>query len=71
MEWWYQHMFAMLVGGIAAHTAFATFFIASLLDVSLPGIWQIAPWILPTIVGVPAMLLWIRAYERKFEPAAA
>jgi len=50
-----------------ALTAFGVFFVGQLLGVRLPGAWQMAPWILPTIVGVPAMVLWIRAYERKFE----
>jgi hypothetical protein len=67
MEWWYEHMLAMLAGGIAAHTAFGVFFVVQLLGVRLPGAWQMAPWLLPTIIGVPAMVLWVRAYEHKFE----
>lgn len=66
MRWWYEHMIAMLAGGIAAHTAGAVFVISGMLEIRLPGAWQMVPWILPTIIGVPAIILWTRKWQSHF-----
>ncbi len=64
--WMYEHIGAMLGSGIAFHTAFAVFGSAQLFAIDLAGWLQVVPWIAPTIIGVPAILLWTRHYQRKF-----
>jgi hypothetical protein len=67
MSWWYEHMRAMLGGGIAFHTAFLVIGAGRLLAAYLTGWLAIVPWVLPAIVGIPATHLWIGYYRRKFE----
>ena len=73
MAWWYEHMGAMMAGGIAFHTAFLVLGAGRLLGIELTGTAAIVPWVLPTVVGLPATALWVRHYRRKFRedrPAA-
>lgn len=69
MAWWYKHMECMLGAGIGFHVAFFVFGTARLLKIPLEGVWQLVPWLAPFAIGVPAMTIWIRYYERKFEGA--
>ncbi|HWL92228.1 MAG TPA: hypothetical protein VNT79_01725, partial [Phycisphaerae bacterium] len=71
MAWWYRHMECMLGAGIGFHAAFFVFGASRLLKLHLQGVWQLLPWLLPFAIGVPAMMIWIRHYERKFEGAAS
>ena len=66
MAWWYEHMGSMLGGGIAFHTAFLVLGAGRLLGISLDGPWAVVPWILPTLVGIPASAIWTGYYRRKF-----
>lgn len=66
MEWFFEHLVAIFGAGIAFHTAFAVFGATRLFEFRLPGAWQVLPWILPTIVGLPAIALSTRHYRRKF-----
>lgn len=66
MGWLYSHLGSMLGGGIAFHTAFAVFGVQRLIAYELPGPLTILPWLLPTIIGVPAIIVWSRHYRRKF-----
>lgn len=66
MAHWYEHMGAMIGGGIAFHTAFAVFGIQRFIDYSLEGLLGLMPWILPTLIGVPATMIWVRHYRKKF-----
>jgi len=66
MGWWYLHMENMLGAGIAFHTAFFVLGINSIVDLPLRGAWQLLPWVLPTIIGVPLIHMWIRSYKRRF-----
>jgi hypothetical protein len=66
--WLYEHLGAMLGAGIAFHTAFAVFGVNQLLDFQLPGLLALIPWLLPTALGIPAIVLWTRHYRR--HPAA-
>lgn len=66
MAWWYEHMGSMLGGGIAFHTAFFVLGAGRLLGISMDGAWAALPWLLPTIVGVPASAIWTAYYRRKF-----
>ena len=61
---------SMLGGGIAFHTAFAVFGAQRLWAYELAGPLAVVPWLLPTAVGIPAIIVWTRYYRRKFEPAA-
>ncbi|MBW3660379.1 MAG: hypothetical protein KY397_01940 [Gemmatimonadetes bacterium] len=70
MPHWYQHIGGMLGGGIAFHTAFAVFGASRLFDYSLEGTWAIVPWILPSVIGIPAIALWQRHYRAKYEADA-
>ena len=64
--WFYEHMGAMIGSGIAFHTAFAVFGSSRIFDYDLAGTWAVVPWVLPAAIGVPASILWDRAYRRKF-----
>ncbi|MEM7586580.1 MAG: hypothetical protein AAF560_24540, partial [Acidobacteriota bacterium] len=64
--WFYQHLGATLGAGIAFHTAFAVFGASRLFDLNLSGVVSVLPWILPTAIGLPGILLWKRHYRRKF-----
>ncbi len=64
--WWYEHLGAMLGAGIAFHTAFAVFGASRLFDIGLTGWVAVVPWVLPTIIGLPATFLWTRYYQKKF-----
>ena len=71
MAWFYSHLGSMLGGGIAFHTAFIVFGAQRLWAYEIAGPLAVLPWILPTLVGVPAIVVWTRYYRRKFAPAAA
>jgi hypothetical protein len=64
MAWWYEHMGSMLGGGIAFHTAFLVLGLQRV--VQLDGALAVVPWLLPTVVGIPASEIWTRYYKRKF-----
>ena len=70
MGWFYGHLGSMLGGGIAFHTAFAVFGAQRLWAYELAGPLAVVPWILPTVIGIPAIIVWTRHYRRKFEPPA-
>lgn len=71
MAWWYEHMNAMLAGGIAYHTAFLVLGAGRLFNVQLDGAWAVVPWLLPTIIGVPASVIWTNYYRRRFKETSA
>jgi hypothetical protein len=64
--WMYEHLGAMLGAGIAFHTAFGVFGSSRLFDFELTGWISVIPWIAPTVVGIPAIVLWTRHYRQKF-----
>lgn len=63
LEWKYQHMGSMLGAGIAAHTAFLVFGAGRFVDSALGS--SVLVWLLPTLIGVPATIIWTRYYRRK------
>ena len=67
MTWWYEHMSSMLGGGVAFHTAFLVLGAGRLLGVTLDGPIAIVPWLLPTVIGIPATSIWVGYYRRKFK----
>jgi hypothetical protein len=64
--WFYEHMNGLIVAGIAFHTAFAVFGVGQLINLGLEGWLAVIPWIAPTLIGVPAGIIWTRYYQRKF-----
>ena len=66
MAWWYEHMGSMLGGGIAFHTAFLVIGAGRLLGTQLTGFAAVVPWILPSLIGIPATMVWVGYYRRKF-----
>ena len=65
-QWMYEHLGAMLGSGIAFHTAFAVFGVTRLFDIGLVGWVAIIPWVAPAAIGIPAITLFTRHYQRKF-----
>ena len=67
MAWWYTHMEGMIGSGIAFHTAFLVFGGQRLFGGALmQGTWSFLPWILPSLLGFPALHVWTRYYKRRF-----
>ena len=62
MFWWYAHLSGMIGSYIAAWTAFSVVTIGPLLH----GAWWI--WIVPTAIGVPAIVMTRAYYHKKFTP---
>lgn len=62
MFWWFGHLQGMIGSYIAALTAFS----AVNLGHWFGAAWWV--WLWPTIVGVPAIVLWTRYYKKKFAP---
>ena len=60
MFWWYEHLTGMMASYIAAWTAFSVTTIGRFVH----GGWLI--WILPTVIGSPAIALTTAYYKRKF-----
>ena len=71
MGWFYSHLGSVLGGGIAFHTAFIVFGAQQLWAYELAGALAVVPWILPTVIGIPAIVVWTRHYRRKFDPTAS
>lgn len=66
MAWWYEHMAAMIGGGIAFHTAFLVLGASRLTGIQFSGPAGWIPWVVPSLVGIPATIVWVRHYRRKF-----
>jgi len=62
MHWWFEHMADMLGTGIAALTAFA---VVNSPRLGLPS-FSLLVWLGPSLVGVPAIVVWSRHYRRRF-----
>ena len=68
MGWFYSHMTSMLAGGVAFHSACI---VQQTLVYELSGALAVLPWVLPSVVGLPAIVVWTRYYQRRFAPAGA
>ena len=69
--WFYEHMGSMIGTGIAFHTAFAVFGSLQLWDLGLSGWIAVIPWVAPTLLGMPAIFIWTRHYQKKFGEVTA
>jgi uncharacterized membrane protein len=56
--WWYKHMANMIGSYIAAVTAFSV--------VNFAFLPTTLRWLWPTLVGTPAIAIWITYYKRRF-----
>lgn len=66
MHWWYVHLSSMIATGIAGYTAFLVFGGARLLpSVARSQLYTIF-WVLPALIGVPAIFRTVAYYQRKF-----
>jgi uncharacterized membrane protein len=63
MFWWYSHLGNMIGSYIAAWTAFSVTTLSRVFHHA-----GVILWLWPTIVGVPAIVLTIAYYKRKFAP---
>lgn len=61
--WREEHIVAMLVSGIAVHTALLVFGLGRTLHLQLSGAASYVPWLLPALVGLP-LLVWQVRKER-------
>ena len=62
--WLSRHIDSMLGAAIAALTAFSVFNADRLFGAAIPPGWQFVPWVLPTLIGVPATML-LKARHRR------
>ena len=60
MHWWFEHMGSMLGGCIAAVTAFLVVSGDSF------GIWPMAAWLAPSVIGSLTIGIWTTYYKRRF-----
>lgn len=58
-RWLIEHASAMIGSGIAAYTAFFAFGGRALFAELLTGHWMMLPWLLPSLIGVPATI-WFK-----------
>ena len=75
MFWWYTHLGNFIGSYIAAWTAFLVTNVhpqgAAVVGATLNATLEKVLWLLPTLIGVPAIVLTIAYYRRKFEPKTA
>jgi hypothetical protein len=65
MHWWFEHLSSMLGGCIAAVTAFLVNNTGNF------GLWPLAAWLAPAVIGTPAIALWTAYYKRLFNERAS
>ena len=59
-KWFFSHMGGMIGAYIAAVSAF------SAVNLNFEWLPVSIQWLWPTIIGVPAMMIWMKQYRRKF-----
>jgi hypothetical protein len=66
MNWWYAHLSSMLATGIAGYTAFVVIGGGRLFPWLARTQWFTIFWVLPSIIGVPAIFATVAYFRRKF-----
>lgn len=66
MHWWYEHLNSMITTAIAGYTAFIVFGGARLFPALARMQIYVVFWLLPTAIGVPAIIFTVAYYKRKF-----
>jgi hypothetical protein len=69
-DWLYQHLSSMIGTGIAGYTAFIAFGGRHLLGPLVSPRYYVLFWLLPTVIGTPAIALTIAYCKRKRGDAA-
>lgn len=70
-RWLIEHASAMIGSGIAAYTAFFAFGGRALFAELLTGHWMMVPWLLPSLIGVPATYWFKRRLSLPLKNPAA
>jgi hypothetical protein len=66
MHWWYEHLSSMITTAIAGYTAFLVFGGARIFPALARTQFYVVMWLLPTAIGVPAIIFTVAYYKRKF-----
>jgi hypothetical protein len=66
MHWWYLHLSSMVGTGIAGYTAFLVFGGSRLFPALARSQMYTLFWVLPILIGAPAIRITIDHYRRKF-----
>ena len=66
MHWWYMHLGSMVGTGIAGYTAFLVFGSSRLFPGLARSQMYTLFWVLPILIGVPAIRMTVDHYRRKF-----
>jgi hypothetical protein len=61
VEWRREHLTSLLTAGIVLHTALFVFGSSRTLGLSFEGPLEFVPWVLPTLVGLPVILVLRRS----------
>jgi uncharacterized membrane protein len=69
-RWLIEHASAMIGSGIAAYTAFFAFGGRALFAEFLTGHWIMLPWLIPTVIGVPATIWFKRRLSQPVQNRA-
>ncbi|ALS99576.1 hypothetical protein [Lacimicrobium alkaliphilum] len=64
MQWWIEHLGAMIGSGIGAYTAFLAFGARVILADS--GYFQLLAWVAPGVIGAVIISLQSRKYSKRF-----
>lgn len=70
-RWLIEHASAMIGSGIAAYTAFFAFGGRALFADLLTGHWIMLPWLIPSLIGVPATIWFKRRLSRPLTSSAS
>lgn len=70
-RWLIEHASAMIGSGIAAYTAFFAFGGRALFAELLTGHWMMLPWLIPTLIGVPATIWFKRRLSQPLRSSAS
>ncbi|PCJ47136.1 MAG: hypothetical protein COA74_12240 [Gammaproteobacteria bacterium] len=65
-EWIVEHLGSILGAGIAAYTAFFVFGGQRIFSIIFSGDLQFVPWILPSVVGVTAIVFFSKKFRKQF-----
>ena len=66
MHWWYMHLGSMVGTGVAGYTAFLVFGGSRLFPALARSQMYTLFWVLPILIGVPAIRMTVNHYRRKF-----
>jgi len=64
--WREEHIVAMVVSGMAVHTAMLVFGLTRTLQITMEGAAALVPWLLPALVGLPWLVWRVRRERRAF-----